>query len=87
MGGPPGDPTQGEGGTTDQAPDFDGDGQPDTDNDSGSTSDSATDSPPRTEQLTPRSARPDPLRPREAVGAGRARTTLSVVTAADRRAA
>ena len=41
MGGPPGDLTQGEGGTTDQAPDFDGDGQPDTDNDSGSTSDSA----------------------------------------------
>ena len=40
MGGPPGDLTQGEGGTTDQAPDFDGDGQPDTD--SGSTSDSAT---------------------------------------------
>ena len=31
MGGPPGDLTQGEGGTTDQAPDFDGDGQPDTD--------------------------------------------------------
>ena len=43
MGGPPGDLTQGEGGTTDQAPDFDGDGQPDTDNDSGSTSDSGTD--------------------------------------------
>ncbi|MCY4728222.1 hypothetical protein NYO98_18225 [Nocardioides sp. STR2] len=30
-GGPPGDLTQGQGGTTDQAPDFDGDGQPDTD--------------------------------------------------------
>jgi hypothetical protein len=46
MGGPPGDLTQGEGGTTDQAPDFDGDGQPDTDSDthSGSTPDSATDS-------------------------------------------
>ena len=39
-----GDLTQGEGGTTDQAPDFDGDGQPDTDDDSASTSDSATDS-------------------------------------------
>ena len=39
MGGPPGDLTQGEGGTTDQAPDFDGDGRPDTD--SGSTSGSA----------------------------------------------
>ena len=42
MGGPPGDPTQGEGGTTDQAPDFDGDGRPDTD--SGSSSGSTTDS-------------------------------------------
>jgi hypothetical protein len=50
MGVPPGDLTQGEGGTTDQAPDFDGDGQPDPDSDSdggaasGSTSDSALNS-------------------------------------------
>jgi hypothetical protein len=44
MGVPPGDLSPGQGGTTDQAPDLDGDGQPDTDSDSGSTSDSATDS-------------------------------------------
>ena len=31
MGVPPGDLTPGQGGTTGQAPDFDGDGQPDTD--------------------------------------------------------
>ena len=42
-GGPMGGTTQGDG-STGQAPDFDGDGQPDTDSgtDSGSTSDSAT---------------------------------------------
>ena len=33
LGVPPGDFSQGQGGTTDQAPDFDGDGQPDTDSD------------------------------------------------------
>ena len=50
MGVPPGDFSQGQGGTTDQAPDFDGDGQPDTDDgtdggtDSGSTTDSALNS-------------------------------------------
>ena len=86
MGGPPGDLTQGEGGTTDQAPDFDGDGQPDTDDDSGSTSDSATDGH-CAERLTPRSARPDPSAPGRRSGRASARTTLSVVTAADRRAA
>ncbi|MBD3923894.1 hypothetical protein IEZ26_04610 [Nocardioides cavernae] len=42
MGGPPGDLTQGEGGTTDQAPDFDGDGQPDTDSDTDSGSSDST---------------------------------------------
>ena len=42
MGVPPGDLTQGEGGTTDQAPDFDGDGQPDTDSD-GDTDSAALD--------------------------------------------
>ncbi|MGF9757832.1 carbohydrate-binding domain-containing protein [Microvirga sp. 0TCS3.31] len=43
MGAPPGDLTGREGGTTDQAPDLDGDGQRDTDSatDSASTSDSA----------------------------------------------
>jgi len=44
MGVPPGDFSQGQGGTTDQAPDLDGDGQPDTDSDSGSTTDSALNS-------------------------------------------